>query len=116
VLRGDQFVTGPVDQESSAQLQATLIETRGAISYLAIPYRHPDLAVFEVDGTPASPESISTGAYPIWSYEHMYTLGPATGKVGAFIDFVLSPPIQNDTLVRTGFIPIGSMRVSREHD
>ncbi len=116
VLVGDQFVSGAIEQESSAQLQTTLLETRGAISYLAIPYRHPDLAVFELDGVPASPENISTGVYPIWSYEHMYTLGPATDKVRAFIDFALSAPMQSDTLVRAGFIPIGSMKVSREHD
>lgn len=116
VLGGDPFVSGAIEQESSAQLQATLLETRGAISYLAIPYRHPDLAVFEVEGKLASSENISTGVYPIWSYEHMYTLGPATDQVRAFIDFVLSAPMQKDTLVRTGVIPIGSMKVSRERD
>jgi phosphate transport system substrate-binding protein len=116
VLGGDQFVHGTTEQETSAQLQATLLETRGAISYLAISYRHPDLAVFEFEGQPPSSDAIATGAYPIWSYEHMYTLGPAVDQVRAFIDFVLSPPIQNDALVRAGFIPIGSMKVSRQHD
>jgi CheY-like chemotaxis protein len=92
VLGGDRFVYSSFEQESSAELQGTLLHTVGAISYLALSYRRRELAVFALDGTLPSSENIESGAYPIWSYEHLYTRGPATGEVREFIDFVSPRP------------------------
>jgi phosphate transport system substrate-binding protein len=116
VLGGDRFVYTSFEQESSAEVQGTLLQTVGAISYLALSYRRRELAVFALDGTLPSSENIESGAYPIWSYEHLYTRGPATGEVREFIDFVLSAPAQGDSLSLLGFILPGAMKVSRGHD
>ena len=60
-----------------------------------------------------NPEAIEKGTYPIWSYEHMFTSAPASEGARSFIDFFLSPEIQQ-TLVRTqGFIPIAAMKTAR---
>jgi phosphate transport system substrate-binding protein len=116
VLGGDPIAPGSVELENSSQVQTMLLQTAGAISYLALSYRRDELAVFALDAVPPSAENIETGAYPVWSYEHMYTRGPASGQVRAFIDFILSAPMQRDALPRLGFIPIGAMKVSRDHD
>jgi phosphate transport system substrate-binding protein len=116
VLGGEQFALDAAEQESSSQVQAMLVQTPGAISYLPLSYRRAELAVFELDGTAASSENIAAGTYPIWSYAHMYTRGPATGQVRAFIDFVLSVAVQRDVLSHVGLIPLAAMKVSREHD
>ncbi len=53
-------------------------------------------------------DNIVTGKYPVWSYEHMFTYGPATGEISRFIAFVQS----NSQLVRKdGFILIRDMKV-----
>jgi phosphate transport system substrate-binding protein len=116
VLGGDGFAAGSEEQESSALIQTSLLEKVGAISYLALSYRHEKLKTFALDGVEPTPETIASGAYPIWSYEHMYTRGPASGAVRDFIDFVLSPGIQTALVPTSGFIPIAGMRVSRDHD
>ena len=116
VLGGDHFVAGSEEQESSALVQTALLEKMGAISYLALSYRHDALKVFPIDGVPPTPENIESGAYPIWSYEHMYTRGPAAGGARGFIDFVLSPALQNELVPSAGFIPIAAMKVSRDHE
>jgi phosphate transport system substrate-binding protein len=116
VLGGENFATGSEEQESSALVQTMLLQKVGAISYLALSYRHADLKMFAVDGVEPTPENIERGAYPIWSYEHMYTRGPASGDARAFIEFVLSPAMQGAVLEHGGFIPIGAMKVARDHD
>jgi phosphate transport system substrate-binding protein len=116
VLGGDNFATGSEEQESSALVQTMLLQKVGAISYLALSYRHADLKMFAVDGVEPTPENIERGAYPIWSYEHMYTRGPASGDARAFIEFVLSPAMQGAVLEHGGFIPIGAMKVARDHE
>jgi phosphate transport system substrate-binding protein len=116
ILGGDHFASTCVEQENAAQVQTALMHTPGAISYLPLSYRRAELAVFELEGTPASSENIEAGTYPIWSYAHMYTRGPATGQVRAFIDFVLSAPVQRNILPRAGLISLAAMKISREHD
>jgi phosphate transport system substrate-binding protein len=112
VLGGDHFVQGAQEQESSALVQTTLLGTVGSISFLSLAYSHPDLTTFSVDGVAPTRDSVEAGTYPIWSYEHMYTRGQATGQARAFIDFVLSPAVQNDALVRSGFFPSGAMKTA----
>jgi phosphate transport system substrate-binding protein len=114
VLGGDRFPADAKEQESSALVQTMLLQTVGAISHLSLSYGHPDLRTFAVDGIAPTPQNVEDGAYPIWSYEHMYTRGPARGQARAFIDFVLSPQLQNETLVHDGFIPASAMKAARQ--
>ncbi len=116
VLGGDHFVEGTAEQDNSGQLQTMLSQQTGAISYLALSYRSESLAVLAYNGIEPTPENIAAGTYPIWSYEHMYTRGPATPAVRAFLDFVTSPEFQDDAVARLGFVPVSRMRVSRDHD
>lgn len=116
VLGGDHFLEGSSEQDNSGQLQTLLVQQAGAISYLALSYRTESLAVLAYNGIQPTPENIAAGTYPIWSYEHMYTRGPATGGVRAFLDFVTSPAFQEDAVSRLGFVAVSRMHVSRDHD
>jgi phosphate transport system substrate-binding protein len=116
VLGGDHFAPGIEEQESSSRVQTLLLERAGAISYLALSYRHDALKVFRYQGIESTPENVASGAYPIWSYEHLYTRGAASPPVQAFIDFILSDSFQREALPHFGFIPIGAMKVARGAD
>jgi phosphate transport system substrate-binding protein len=120
VLGGDKFVESQTEDNSGA-LVAKLKQTKGAISYLALSFTDPDLITIALK-TPTgnvvpAPDTIESGAYPVWSYEHMYTKGDATGSVKDFLDYVQSAPFQNDVLPTVkGFIPVTAMKVTRDHD
>jgi len=108
VLGSDDFVAGP-EQDSSALVLTSLEQTEGAISYLALAYRRESLKVFAVAGVAATNTNVASGSYPIWSYEHLYTLGPAAGAAKAFIDYLLSSEVQTNIIQKNGFVsvPIG---------
>jgi phosphate transport system substrate-binding protein len=110
VLGGDQFVEG-LEEESSALVRTMLEQTTGAISYLALSYLRESLVCFSVAGVAPTNENIATGAYPIWSYEHMYTLGPAKGGIKDFLDFMQSTEVQNGIVPSSGFLPIARMHI-----
>ena len=109
VLGSDEFVAGP-DQDSSALVLTSLEQTEGAISYLALAYRRDGLKVFAVAGVAATNTNVVNGTYPIWSYEHLYTLGPAAGAAKTFIDYLLSYEVQANLIQRNGFAPLSADR------
>ncbi|WP_394835207.1 phosphate ABC transporter substrate-binding protein [Pendulispora rubella] len=120
VLGGDKFVESQTEDNSGA-LVAKLKQTKGAISYLALSFKDDELKTFSLkgDGGVVEPNAanITSGAYPIWSYEHMYTKGEAAGSTKAFLDYILSPAFQDNVLPNVkGFIAITQMKVSREKD
>jgi phosphate transport system substrate-binding protein len=120
VLGGDKFVEAQTE-DNSAALVAKLKQTIGAISYLALSFRDDDLLTLSVKLGPETvdptPEAIGQGKYPIWSYEHMYTKGEATGGAKKFLEYVLSPDFQTNTLPNVkGFIPVVAMKLKRDKD
>lgn len=120
VLGGDTFVEGQTEDNSGA-LVAKLKQTKGAISYLALSFVDDSLVTIPVktaQGTvAANTETITAGTYPIWSYEHMYTKGEATGAAKQFLDYVLSSDFQKQVLPNVkGFIPVTQMKVTKDKD
>ena len=116
----DKFVESQTEDNSGA-LVAKLKQTKGAISYLALSFADPDLVTLAMKTDkgvvmPAA-DTIESGAYPIWSYEHMYTKGEATGGAKEFLDYVQSAPFQSEVLPTVkGFIPVTAMKITRDHD
>lgn len=120
VLGGDKFVEGQTEDNSGA-LVAKLKQTKGSISYLALSFKDDSLVTIPVktDKGPveATPEAITAGTYPIWSYEHMYTKGEATGAAKQFLDYVLSAEFQTKVIPTVkGFIPVTQMKVTKDKD
>lgn len=121
VLGGDKFVESQTEDNSGA-LVAKLGQTKGAISYLALSFKSDDLATLSLkgnDGGVIDPtvENITSGAYPIWSYEHLFTKGEPTGTTRDFVTYMTSPEFQTGVLPKVkGFIPVTAMRVARDHD
>jgi phosphate transport system substrate-binding protein len=120
VLGGDKFVEGQTEDNSGA-LVAKLKQTKGAISYLALSFKDDALVTLPVKtekgAVEASPETIASGAYPIWSYEHMFTKGEPTGATKAFLDYVLSPEFQTKVVPSVkGFIPVTQMKITKDKD
>jgi phosphate transport system substrate-binding protein len=111
MMDGLEFTEGQ-EVRSSGAMQTALLQTRGAISYLVLSHVVPGLKALALNGVAPTSENIIAGTYPLWAYEHMYVKRPRGEAVVPFLDFVLSPTIQ-DELPRLGFVPIGRMKATR---
>lgn len=113
-LDGNEEATGmALTEDNSGTVLKTVADTEGAISYLALSYiKDNSIKALKLDGVEATVENITNGKYPIWSYEHMYTKGPAKGLEKAFIEYVMSDEVK-PLVEKLGYIPITDMKVSR---
>jgi phosphate transport system substrate-binding protein len=85
--------------------------TPGATTYAAFsgPRAKDGIVEISIDGVAPTDENVQSGKYPIWSYEHIYTNGPASTEVSRFIAFIHS---SSTILKQLGYIPVGDMKVS----
>lgn len=105
------------EQDANGTVQKIVSTTPGAISYLAFSYLNGNkLQPISLDGVTPTDAHVADNSWKIWSYEHMYTNGKATGATKAFIDYMLSPDVQNSTIKKLGYLPISDMHVERGAD
>ncbi|WP_026486001.1 phosphate ABC transporter substrate-binding protein [Caldanaerobius polysaccharolyticus] len=99
-------------EDSSGAVRKAVADTAGAISYLALSYVDNSVKALKIGGVAPTVENITSGKYPIWSYEHMYTKGEPTGAAKAFLDYMISDEVA-PLIKQLGYIPISDMKVSR---
>lgn len=117
-LNGKDEVEGKaLTEDSNGSVKKTIESTDGAIGYLGASYisnkeNLGSLKILKFNGIEMNKENITSGKYPIWSYEHMYTKGEAKDLTKAFLDYMVSDDVK--TLVeKLGYIPIADMKVQR---
>lgn len=113
-LDGKEETTGGMEIDSSGQVKKTVSETPGAISYLALSYVDNSVKAVKLDGVVPGEENIANGKYPVWAYEHMYTLGQPAGQIKAFLDYMLTDEVQNTLVPKLGYISATKMKVTRD--
>jgi phosphate transport system substrate-binding protein len=59
-----------------------------------------------VDGIVPTGATVSDGTYPVSRVLHFFTKGQPTGLTKSYIDYVLSPEIQETVVRDAGFLPI----------
>jgi phosphate transport system substrate-binding protein len=96
-------------QDATGTVISALKQTPGAVSYVALSGVSDGVTIVAVDGVAPTPQTITTGKYPIWSYEHMYTYGEPTGHIAGFIDFVKRGA---DRVQQNKFIAVSAMKVT----
>ncbi|NLI93729.1 MAG: phosphate ABC transporter substrate-binding protein [Peptococcaceae bacterium] len=113
-LNGAEEATGQaLTEDSSGAIKKALSDTKGSISYLALSYVDNSVKALKYDGVEATVANITSGKYPIWSYEHMYTKGEAKGVAKDFIEFIMSDAFKS-TITQMGYIPNSEMKVTRD--
>ncbi|GGL42035.1 hypothetical protein GCM10007968_02450 [Sporolactobacillus putidus] len=106
-----------ITQDSSNTVKKIVAQTPGAIGYLALSYftaGDSSIVKLSIDGVQATEANISSGKFPVWAYEHMYTKGAPKGLAKAFIDFMMSSAVQSKDLPAQGYMAVGKMTVQRD--
>lgn len=115
VLKGKQPKAAQ-EQDSTGMVRSIVSSTPGAISYVAFSYVNDTVATLSVDHVTPTDKNVATNAWPIWSYEHMYTNGQPTGLAKDFLAYVLAPKTQTNLVQKMGYIPVTAMTIERGVD
>ena len=109
IMGGAALAESGLVQDATGTVISALKQTPGAVSYVALSgITDGGVTIVAVDGVTPSVQTIETGKYPIWSYEHMYTYGEPKGSIAGFIDFVKS---RTDLVQRNKFIATSAMKI-----
>lgn len=111
VLKGQgDIAKDAIVQDSNGKVLEGVASTPGAIGYVDAPYYNAQkVGAVKIGGVAYSADAVTTGKWPIFAYEHMYTKGEPTGATKAFLDFVLSKQFQESAVEKLGFIPVSKM-------
>lgn len=115
VMKGEE-ATQSLEQDSNGMVKSIVSQTPGAISYLAFSYVDDSIKKLQLNGFEPTMDNVVTNDWPIWSYEHMYTMGEATGLEKEFIDYVMSDTVQKGIVVDMGYISVNDMKVTKTAD
>jgi phosphate transport system substrate-binding protein len=103
VLGGDHFLPG-VEEDSSQMVRSLVSQTPGSISYLAVSYLNETVCGLAVEDVEPTDENVVAGRYPLWSWAHLLTRGPATDISAKFLDYMLSQEVQQVMAKNNGFL------------
>lgn len=88
-------------EDSNGAVTTAVTQTPGATSVIGLAFYEQNkaqLAGFQLDGVDATIDNLKNGTYKLQAFGHMYTKGQPDGLTKAFLDYIVSPPVQNTTL------------------
>lgn len=106
VMDEARFDAGAVILPGTGQVRAVVAEVEYAIGYISLGFVNDEVRAVAIDEVEPSEEAVVRGTYKIQRILHFFTKGEPSAAAQGYMDYVLSPEVQ-DTVVRdAGFIPI----------
>jgi phosphate transport system substrate-binding protein len=90
----------------TGQVRFVVAQSRGAIGYISVGFVDGTVKALSVDGVRPTEADIMSKRYPISRLLHFFTKGEPSGLAKRYIDFVLSPDVQEGVVREAGFLPI----------
>lgn len=92
----------------TGQVRFVVAQSESAIGYISVGFVDQSVKALAIEGVLPTETNITNKTYPVSRLLYMLTKGPAKGLAKDFIDFVLSPAVQDSVVRDAGFLPIGS--------
>ena len=106
VMDKESFDPAAAVLPGTGQVRAVVAEAPGAIGYISFGFLNESVKAVAVDGVAPSVETVFSGDYPIQRTLHFFTEGDPAGLAKEYIDFVLSPAVQDTVVQDAGFLPV----------
>lgn len=105
VLKKQRVTPRALTVPSNGSIVQSIASTKGAIGYIGLGYLNDDVKLIMVDGVTGSEKTTQTGEYKIARGLYMFTNGWPEGKIGKFINYIMSPKGQ-ELVKKAGSISI----------
>jgi len=111
VLGGATEASGQALTEDSNGAVTTAVQaTNGSVSVIGFAYyagtAKANLVGFQLDGVDATVANMASGTYKLNAVGHMYTKGDPTGLAKSFLDYMLSPAVQQGLIPSQFYAPV----------
>jgi phosphate transport system substrate-binding protein len=111
VLGGATEATGQALTEDSNGAVTTAVQaTPGSVSVIGFAYYQgtakANLVGFQLDGVDATVANMASNTYKLNAVGHMYTKGDPTGLAKSFLDYMLSPTVQQGLIPSQFYAPV----------
>jgi phosphate transport system substrate-binding protein len=110
VLDGGRFDPAAAILPGTGQVRSVVADSVGAIGYISLGFVTPEVKALDVDGVAATRANVIDSTYPIRRLLHFFTVGPPEGAAADYVDYVLSPEVQEGVVADAGFIPYAAER------
>jgi phosphate transport system substrate-binding protein len=90
----------------TGQVRFVVAESSGAIGYISVGFVDESVKAIAVDGVAPTEANITAKRYPISRLLHFFTKGEPKGLAKRFVDYVLSPAVQEGVVREAGFLPM----------
>jgi phosphate transport system substrate-binding protein len=111
VLGGATEASGQALTEDSNGAVTTAVQaTPGSVSVIGFAYYQgtakANLVGFQLDGVDATVANMASGVYKLNAVGHMYTKGDPTGLAKSFLDYMVSPAVQQGLIPSQFYAPV----------
>ncbi|PZR64032.1 MAG: phosphate-binding protein [Chloroflexi bacterium] len=110
ILGGATEASGKaLTEDSNGAVTKAVESTPGATSIIGFAYfqqNKQSLTGLQLDGVEATVKNMADGSYKLAAFGHMYTKGQPSGVAKAFLDYMLSDPIQKTLVPKLFYAPV----------
>ena len=111
VLGGATEASGQaLTEDSNGAVTTAVQKTDGSISVIGFAYYQgtakANLVGFQLDGVDATVANMASGTYKLNAVGHMYTKGEPSGLAKSFLDYMLSPAVQQGLIPAQFYAPV----------